>query len=25
VRFAIAAAARMSRLVDPQGHSELWD
>ena len=25
VRFAIAAAARMSRLVDPQGHSELWE
>ena len=25
VRFAMAAALRMNRLVDPQGHGELWD
>jgi hypothetical protein len=25
VRFAMAAAHRMSRLVDPQGHAEFWD
>jgi hypothetical protein len=25
VRFALAAAQRMNRLVDPQGHAEFWE
>ena len=25
VRFAMAAALRINRLVDPQGHAEFWE
>jgi len=25
VRFGLAAAQRMNRLVDPQGHADLWE
>jgi len=25
VRFGLAAAQRMNRLVDPQGHADFWE